>query len=65
MSVLIQGCRKGIKHCYRGDVFQIVLSRRFSQIERVELKDDPNALLEFEDKLVDQDKDKDNDNDKV
>ena len=41
------------------------ISRRFSQIERVELKDDPNALLEFEDKLVDQDKDKDNDNDKV
>ena len=37
------------------------ISRRFSQIERVELKDDPNALLEFEDKLVDQDKDKDND----
>ena len=23
--------RKGIKHCYRGDVFQIVLSRRFKQ----------------------------------
>ncbi len=23
--------RKGIHHCYRGDVFQIVLSRRFSQ----------------------------------
>ena len=23
--------RKGIKHCYRGDVFQIVLSRRFQQ----------------------------------
>jgi anthranilate synthase component 1 len=23
--------KKGIKHCYRGDVFQIVLSRRFSQ----------------------------------
>jgi len=41
------------------------ISRRFSQIERVELKDDPNALLEFEDKLVDQDKDKDNDNDKI
>ena len=35
------------------------ISRRFSQIERVELKDDPNALLEFEDKLVDQDKDND------
>ena len=41
------------------------ISRRFSQIERVELKDDPNALLEFEDKLVDQDKDKDKDNDEV
>ena len=27
------------------------ISRRFSQIERVELKDDPNALLEFEDKI--------------
>ena len=23
--------KKGIKHCYRGDVFQIVLSRKFSQ----------------------------------
>ena len=23
--------KKGIKHCYRGDVFQIVLSRRFKQ----------------------------------
>ena len=23
--------KKGIHHCYRGDVFQIVLSRRFSQ----------------------------------
>ena len=28
------------------------ISRRFSQIERVELKDDPNALLEFEDALT-------------
>jgi|TARA_B110000259_G_scaffold150945_1_gene170558 DNA recombination protein RmuC len=27
------------------------ISRRFSQIERVELKDDPNSLLEFEDSL--------------
>ena len=27
------------------------MSRRFSQIERVELHDDPNALLEFEDKI--------------
>lgn len=27
------------------------ISRRFSQIERVELHDDPNALLEFEDKI--------------
>jgi len=27
------------------------ISRRFSQIERVELDDDPNALLEFEDKI--------------
>ena len=27
------------------------ISRRFSQIERVELKDDPNELLEFEDKI--------------
>ena len=27
------------------------ISRRFSQIERVELKADPNALLEFEDKI--------------
>jgi len=27
------------------------ISRRFSQIERVELNDDPNALLEFEDKI--------------
>ena len=32
---------------------------RFSQIERVELKDDPNALLEFEDKLIDQNKNND------
>ena len=28
------------------------ISRRFSQIERVELKDDPNALLELEDALT-------------
>ena len=35
------------------------ISRRFSQIERVELKDDPNALLEFEDKLIDQNKNND------
>jgi len=27
------------------------ISRRFSQIERVELKDDPNALLEFEEEV--------------
>jgi len=27
----IEFVKKGIKHCYRGDVFQIVLSRRFSQ----------------------------------
>jgi DNA recombination protein RmuC len=27
------------------------ISRRFSQIERVELKDDPNALLEFEEEM--------------
>jgi|TARA_B110000259_G_scaffold187130_1_gene240302 DNA recombination protein RmuC len=31
------------------------ISRRFSQIERVELKDDPNALLEFEDKIRQED----------
>lgn len=29
------------------------ISRRFSQIEKVELKDDPNDLLEFEDKILD------------
>ncbi len=34
------------------------ISRRFSQIERVELKEDPNALLEFEDKITTE---KDND----
>lgn len=28
------------------------ISRRFSQIERVELKDDPNSLLEFEESLI-------------
>ena len=28
------------------------ISRRFTQIERVELKDDPNSLLEFEDSLI-------------
>lgn len=26
-----QNIREGIKHCYRGDVFQVVLSRRFEQ----------------------------------
>ena len=30
-SQYIDLVKKGIKHCYRGDVFQIVLSRRFSQ----------------------------------
>ena len=35
------------------------ISRRFSQIERVELKDDPNALLEFEDKIRTDIKDED------
>ena len=29
------------------------ISRRFSQIEKVELKEDPNDLLEFEDKIFD------------
>ena len=28
------------------------ISRRFTQIEKVELKDDPNSLLEFEDSLI-------------
>lgn len=27
----MESVRQGIKHCYRGDVFQIVLSRRFDQ----------------------------------
>ena len=35
------------------------ISRRFSQIERVELKDDPNALLEFEDKIRQEDSNED------
>ncbi len=30
-SQYINLVKKGIKHCFRGDVFQIVLSRRFSQ----------------------------------
>jgi DNA recombination protein RmuC len=30
------------------------ISRRFSQIERVELRDNPNDLLEFEDSLLEQ-----------
>lgn len=37
------------------------ISRRFSQIERVELKDDPNELLEFEDSLIDQKDNRTND----
>jgi len=35
------------------------ISRRFSQIERVELKDNPNDLLEFEDSLLEQKDDHD------
>src|SRR5215213_6362599 len=27
----VEMVKKGISHCYRGDVFQIVLSRRFQQ----------------------------------
>jgi anthranilate synthase component 1 len=27
----VENVKKGIKHCHRGDVFQLVLSRRFSQ----------------------------------
>lgn len=30
-DAFIEMVKRGIKHCYRGDVFQIVLSRRFTQ----------------------------------
>ena len=37
------------------------ISRRFSQIEKVELQDDPNELLEFEDSLIEKSEQKEDD----
>ncbi|MFM1825211.1 MAG: hypothetical protein RI888_798, partial [Pseudomonadota bacterium] len=43
--------RQAHEHAQDVHVTSQKISRRFSQIERVELKDDPNALLEFEEEI--------------
>ena len=51
MKKLADNIRQAHEHAQDVHVTSQKISRRFSQIERVELKDDPNALLEFEEEV--------------
>ncbi len=51
MKKLADNIRQAHEHAQDVHVTSQKISRRFSQIERVELKDDPNALLEFEEEI--------------
>lgn len=51
MKKLADNIRLAHEHAQDVHISSQKISRRFSQIERVELHDDPNALLEFEDKI--------------
>ena len=51
MKKLADNIRQAHEHAQDVHVTSQKISRRFSQIERVELKDDPNALLEFEEEM--------------
>jgi DNA recombination protein RmuC len=51
MKKLADNIRQAHEHAQDVHVTSQKISRRFSQIERVELKNDPNALLEFEEEL--------------
>ena len=52
MKKLADNIRQAHEHAQDVHVTSQKISRRFSQIERVELKDDPNALLEFEEEML-------------
>ena len=54
MKKLADNIRQAHEHAQDVHVTSQKISRRFSQIERVELKDDPNALLEFEEEIYTQ-----------
>jgi len=51
MKKLADNIRQAHEHAQDVHVTSQKISRRFSQIERVELNDDPNALLEFEEEV--------------
>jgi len=51
MKKLADNIRQAHEHAQDVHVTSQKISRRFSQIERVELNDDPNALLEFEEEI--------------
>ena len=52
MKKLADNIRQAHEHAQDVHVTSQKISRRFSQIERVELKDNPNALLEFEEEML-------------
>ena len=51
MKKLADNIKQAHEHAQDVHVTSQKISRRFSQIERVELKNDPNALLEFEEEI--------------
>ncbi|MSQ81047.1 MAG: DNA recombination protein RmuC [Candidatus Methylopumilus sp.] len=51
MKKLADNIRQAHEHAQDVHVTSQKISRRFSQIERVELKEDPNALLELEEEI--------------
>jgi DNA recombination protein RmuC len=51
MKKLADNIRQAHEHAQDVHVTSQKISRRFFQIERVELKDDPNDLLEFEEEI--------------
>jgi DNA recombination protein RmuC len=61
MKKLADNIRQAHEHAQDVHVTSQKISRRFSQIERVELKDDPNALLEFEEEMLAKQEEQNND----
>jgi DNA recombination protein RmuC len=61
MKKLADNIRQAHEHAQDVHVTSQKISRRFSQIERVELKDDPNALLEFEEEIYAKQQEQNND----
>jgi len=58
MKKLADNIRQAHENAHEVHISSQKISRRFSQIERVELKDDPNSTLEFEEKIhAEEDKD--------